>query len=1071
MMVEDRRTSPSDQQRKVTAHGLETPALVDAGAGTGKTFTIVERVAQLNADAKDGCPASAILLLTFSRKAAAELRNRIVRRLGAGVEPPECSTFHAFALSILKEHGFELDLSPDATLINEIDARVAFWKLFDDFIRGAVGSDAGAFALRYYMIDQVRKALFEIRQRLSDRGESVDAFRERALAAADEFARRPYRALYDPDCRTPKVALHQIDEAAFVREVAEERTRVDATATLFKAFEERLRERAALTYADLLRLAVKTVRQRPQVAATLRGRFRHCIVDEFQDTDPRQVDLIEAIFGAGCERVMVVGDPRQTIYGFRGIDPDNVAKFGAKPGCVPYALTENRRSRQDILDLAHAALHPQFDDPLPLRAVRASVEDEIIHVASRWSATGVKLNAARMREREAAWVAGKIVEMLSRGRRVESMERTGELEPIAPRHIAILSRRKTKLQPLIDALNAADLPFRQYGGAGFYDAPEVLDALAWLRLVTEPLDDKAVGRVLSSAAVGCSDASIATLCAGMHEGGSSIASRALVEDVPSDLDAEGRNRIERFRKTIRALQDYAGAPLVVAWEATIDRAGIGLTADLRSGRRTDQARANVEKLSAMVRSFAERNPGARAADFDRYIVELTEADADDQEADPPAADAVSVMTIHAAKGLEWPIVFLIDVWPLQPADNSSVKVDSATGALLVSEGPDGTKPFHTESIDGRDDGHGNITKEARRDPSRAREELRLFYVALTRARDELFVSGWRRISKTHPNGTIHPYLATVIERIEQLGWKTLDEPAPEGARYSGRGLRDGDRVMPLGDFVMERPIRRNVSATTLSFSSISQFEQCPRSVTYRVAYGLPGFGRAAFDDALESSVDGGTMRSRDSLLSAGTYGDLVHRALETWGRSPGDAPAAYVTAAIGDLRLDPSKDERERATASVRDVIAALTGWRPIIVEAPFTLELGGVEVTGFIDLIAENPHGDIVIVDYKTGVTEAAHYALQLALYRIAASKAYGKDVAACSIVRIGSAGASLEAVDSLEESEVHDRVAGVAARIRAADVTATPGPQCATCAYRDAPCLDYAKTTVPEQLTMLTT
>src|SRR4029077_5995854 len=174
-----------------------------------------------------------------------------------------------------------------------------------------------------------------------DRSESLDAFRERALAATDEFACRPYRALYDPDSRTPKVALHEINEAAFVREMTQERTRVEAAASLFKAFEDRLRERAALTYADLLRLAVRTVRERPQVATALRGRFRHCIVDEFQDTDPRQIDLIEAIFGAGCERVMVVGDPRQTIYGFRGIDPENVAKFGAKPGCVPYALTEN----------------------------------------------------------------------------------------------------------------------------------------------------------------------------------------------------------------------------------------------------------------------------------------------------------------------------------------------------------------------------------------------------------------------------------------------------------------------------------------------------------------------------------------------------------------------------------------------------------------------------------------------------------------------------------------------------------------------------------------------------------
>src|SRR4029077_1352970 len=118
------------------------------------------------------------------------------------------------------------------------------------------------------------------------------------------------------------------------------------------------------------------------------------------------------------------------------------------------------------------------------------------------------------------------------------------------------------------------------------------------------------------------------------------------------------------------------------------------------------------------------------------------------------------------------------------------------------------------------------------------------------------------------------------------------------------------------------------------------------------------------------------------------------------------------------------------------------------------TLELGGVEVTGYIDLIAQDPGGKTVIVDYKTGVTEAAHYALQLALYRIAASKAYGKDVAGCAIVRIGPAGATIEKVELPDEAAVRDRIAAVAARIRAGDVTATPGPQCATCPYRDAPC-----------------
>lgn len=1050
-------------------HPLTAPALVDAGAGTGKTFTIVERVAQLNDDPSAGCPASSILLLTFSKKAAAELRGRIMNRLGPGVEPPECATFHAFALSLLKEHGFELDLSPDSTLINEIDARVEFWHAFDDMIRGAVRGDAASFALRFFVVDQVRTALFDICQRLRDRGESIAAFRDRALAAADAFGANPCRKIFKVGKTRQLIA--EIGDRAFERELGEERARVEAAAGLFARYDERLRDRNALTYADLLNIAHDMIVKRPDIGRSLRGRFRHCIVDEYQDTDPRQIRLLEAMFGEGCERVMVVGDPRQTIYGFRGIDPLNLALFGRKPACVTFALTENRRSRQEILDLAHSVIGSHFEDREPLQATRGEADTPVVHAASHWGLVGGEPpNAARTRELEAQWVGAKIVELLASGRSVERQDRPGEFEPLAPRHIAILSRRKTKLQPLIEALNACDVPFRQYGGAGFYEAPEVLDALAWLRLVTDPLDDAAAARVLSSPSVGLSDASIAALCGDMRIEGSHLSSRAVVEDLPDSFDADARNRLDRFRRTIDALEEFGGAPLVIAWEAVVDRASLLLTADTRSGHRSDQARANVEKLSAMVRSFAERNPGSRAADFDQYVRELSLAEADDQEADPPSADAINVMTIHAAKGLEWPVVFVIDVWPQMPPDYAAVRLDPRSGALLAGEGPDLKRPFHTTYVDLAADAGGLTSGERERDLEREREERRLFYVALTRARDELFVSGFRRpASGKNPDGKVHEFLEHALSWIKRRGWKTLDEPARTGARFVRSSPAVSAAPLPVGDFVLERAIRPQVEVPALSFSSISQFEQCPRSVTYRLAYGLPGFGRSAStaDDADPQELDA-SERSRDSLLSAGTYGDLVHRALETWGRAQGRSPAAYIDAAIRDLALEPSRAERDRATASVEAVMAALAGWKPVRVEAPFTLDVGGVEVTGFIDLIADDPTGGRLIIDYKTGITAIEHYALQLALYRIAASRAYGEDIASCAILRIGAGGVSLERVDLPDDDTVRAEVEAVAAGIRNADLTAKAGPQCATCPYRAAPCMDFAAP-APQQISLL--
>ncbi|HYK54786.1 MAG TPA: ATP-dependent DNA helicase, partial [Candidatus Eremiobacteraceae bacterium] len=997
------------------------------GAGTGKTFTIVERVAQLNADKKNGCPASSILLLTFSKKAAAELRSRIIERLGPGIEPPECSTFHAFALSLLKEHGFELSLSPDAALINEIDAKVEFWKAFDELIRGSIGADAAAFPLRFGVIDPVRKSLFAICDGLRDRGESIAFFRERALAVVDAFAVSGIRVIDELD-GSKRIA--EISDKDFDREMKEERARIEAAAALFERYEQRLREREALTYSDLLNMAIGIVRSRPEVVRSLRGRFAHCIVDEYQDTDPRQIRLIEAIFGEGCDQVMVVGDPRQTIYGFRGIDPRNLGLFGAKTACVPYELKENRRSRQEILDLAHSVISRHFTkDERPLEATRGSADEPIVHVRSHWDQDGEPCpDAARTRELEAQWVAGKIASLLSSGRQIDIAGEPGESEPIAPRHIAILSRRKTKLQPLIDALNAAGIRFRQYGGAGFYEAPEVRDAIAWLRLVSDPLDDVAAARALASSTIGLSDASIATLCRGMRDEGSHIASRAALGDIPAEFDDDARERLERYRRTIDALDQFGGAPLVVAWEATLDRAGLLLAADVRSGHRHDQARANIEKLSAMVRAFAERNPGARPLDFERYLRELNDAEADDQEADPPSADAVSVMTIHAAKGLEWPIVFVIDVWPPPPPVYIPVALDRSSGALIVTEGPDGEKPFHTSFINEEAKAAGSASDKKTRDGQRDLEDNRLFYVALTRARDELFVTGGRaKPSGPNPDGRIHGFLAHVINWIHERKWKTIDEPAEELRAPALRVEAASVAPLPLTDFVRSRQSKIDIGVPVLSFSSISQFEQCPRSVTYRLAYGLPGLGRdtRAATESGDASPNG--PRSRDSLLSAGAYGNLVHRALELWGRTPGRTPADYVAGAVRDLGLKPSKGERANAVASVGAVIATLSGWKPLLVEAPFTLDIGDVQVTGFIDLVAVDPKGRNVIVDYKTGVTEKEHYALQLALYRIAVGKAYRIDIAASAIARLDAGGVTFEFVEMPDEAAVRKHVEAV--------------------------------------------
>ena len=365
MTVTTGPTSLSQAQRDVINHPLDKPGVVDAGAGTGKTFTIVERVAALHESGN--CPADRILLLTFGRKAAAELRARIARRLGEAA--PACQTFHAFAWTVLSSHLYDIGLSPETTIIEDVEARVEFKTAFDEFM-GDPQAAASGFPLRAFNRDEIRDSLFAIRQNLKQQGISVESFRERAFAAAESFGRTDYRELRRRLRRASKgrefTIVARVSDEQLAQEVSDEKARVLAAADVFTRFDRRLADRHLLTYADILARAEDALATNPALREELRGRYRCCIVDEYQDTDLAQHRFLTALFGKTLERVMVVGDVLQSIYSFRGARPGNVDAIKAAPGSITYPLHENRRSLQAILDLAHHAVLPSHGERRPL---------------------------------------------------------------------------------------------------------------------------------------------------------------------------------------------------------------------------------------------------------------------------------------------------------------------------------------------------------------------------------------------------------------------------------------------------------------------------------------------------------------------------------------------------------------------------------------------------------------------------------------------------------------------------------------------------------------------------------
>lgn len=1040
-------TDPTREQQAVAEHPLGAPAIVDAGAGTGKTYTIINRVEYLHRTGQ--CEAKHILLLTFARKAAAELRRRVLERLGPNVEPPLCATFHAFASSVLSQHAYDLDVSPDATVIEDIDARLEFRSAFDEIVYGN-DVDASAFPLRPFQREPLRDGLFAIAQRLKEHDVPIDQFLRRALHAASEIERISTLVIR-PRGKTskPRKPIAETTPAALLSEAEDARARARAAAEIFRRYDGRLRARHALTYADLLRLARRGIAAHPELAVELAGRFQHCIVDEFQDTDDSQWRFLQTLFGDELERVTAVGDPRQSIFGFRGATPQNVAEFAALPGSSTYALTENRRSRQEILDFAHSVIEPTTGDAAPLRAQRGPASEQIVHLSSRWaSAAEPAPNADACRTAQADVVARTIAGLLARGR--------------APRDIALLSRNKTLVQPFTAALRTHGIPFRLLGGAGFYETPEVQDAVAWLRLLADPFDGQAVARLCASPMCGLSDGATTQLANGMDQDATAFARRVLVDPLPADMDADSLKRMEHLRAVVDALEPYASASLSVSLPAVFEKSGIIASfehaADL-------QAVANLHKLFALAADFQARHREAQARDFVAYIDEIQRVEFDDREADSPASDAVTIMTVHAAKGLEWPVVFVIDVWPL-PKPQPLIWWDEETGALMCRRGRDDSELFHVTHALRQPDEDGLIPHEDEEDKGPSDEERRLFYVALTRARDELYILGGRTYRAAgNPDGRPHPFISETESWLRSQGWQT-DEPLPaipaqplEQARLDF-GEQDAPALAPTSAPSPRRAL------PVLSYSTLHAFERCPRSITYRTMMRLPELRSEHVVDLDDALTDAAAQDGAEpgALLAAGDFGRLVHRALEHWARERIRGallePAhAYVDRAVLELRVHPKSAQVRKASEGVTAAIAALASWRIERTEAPFSLQYGDAIVTGFIDLIARDPAERATIIDFKTGGTPASEYGLQLGIYRDAAMRVMQLDDVACVIGRFDKSGFSLEPLEVPDAAEVRKRIGAAADGLRLADVTPRPGGWCYDCAYRAAPCDAYPR------------
>ncbi len=1057
----DRTPEPTAEQLAAVA-ARTRDAFLEAGAGTGKTTVLVDRYCAAVAD--DGVEVEQILAFTFTERAAAEMRMRVRAELAAraraarlGGDPLRASelkgasraterawvmTIHAFCRRLLAAHPLAAGLDPrfrvlDAGEANRLRDRAADQAL--DALLMA-GDEQVARAAAAYQPWRLIAMAVEAHERLRSQGMA-----EPRLPEIGEPVHCPPSG-QEPRALTPS----EVDAAGAAREALER-----LLEGFHRRYEELKDERSALDFQDLELRALELLRRSPGLAEAWRERFVHLMVDEFQDTNTVQLELVEALRGERT-RVFMVGDENQSIYRFRNAELEvfrserRRAAEDDERDVLP--LRGNFRSRPEVLAAVNEVGRTLLGDFAELTAGRlgrdgpGSVEllltlDEGRGAEARkWDAEGIELEPPP---------GGSGPRIVAEARFVaERLRRLVDDGDAARGEIVVLLRAFTHVDAYEEALRRAGLRPFVVGGRGYWTQQQVEDLVRLLGVVSNPLDDEYLFGALACFACAVSPDALWLLrqAARDEEGrnrhvwpslsasfGDGDAPREWQPEWLDGIPAEDRRRLERFCRALASLR--AEAPLLSLErliERTMNAFGYDLGVLARDGGVGRMA--NVRKLMRLAREY-ERNEGRDLAGFLTLAAESTRRDEREGMAAVQAEghDGVRVMTVHAAKGLEFEVVALPDLGRALNAGHQHSDV------LIGAGDGDGERRFGMRLAFPSAKSVGLwelVDLDAEQKRAAAEEGCRLVYVGASRARDRLILSGIydrRELEPAESRPNDSP-LQRLLPALREHGWDggdgelalpgpapvdgagTLPDaalrvrvsiPSPERAAELVKRRPGPPEPDPLAGAHGSPPLLEDRPPTVpvghLSYSALALYERCGYRFYVERVLGAREQAVAPADDQLAEGEPPGPGRGQ-----ALGVGNVVHAALEWSARNGWQSPPAQLLALL--LRREGLADGGDAAERSRR----LIAGWleSPLLAElgqaaarpeVPFVLGLAGTVVRGQIDLLVTGEPGEpTTVIDYKTDALEGhrpgelgSRYRAQREVYGLAAGEAEAVRVA----------------------------------------------------------------------------
>jgi ATP-dependent helicase/nuclease subunit A len=1112
-------TTPLNEEQ-LEAVDADGSVFVSAGAGTGKTSVLVERY--VRAVCERGIDVESILVITYTRKAAGELRSRIRAALRDRGRPDLAreldgawiSTIHGFCNRLLRAHPFAAGLDPRFRELEDAGAAVLRGEAFERALRDfcSNGEPERVRLLATYRADGLRRMLTGVYETLRSAGRelvlelgerpsleaAVATLRTEAACLAADGAATPTQkrnageALRVATEGAPPERLVDLSELAAkgVRATAFEQARkaaeraaLEQLAAHDRELLQELLERFGAEYAaakrresvvdfeDLQLAARDLLREDEAVRDETQLRFRVVMVDEFQDTNRLQCELIDLVAHPDLTEVFTVGDEFQSIYGFRHADLEVFRERRAQAPSL-LALTRNYRSRPQVLAAINHLFGDQFGDDYQPLAASAEFSDPVFGHPVELLVTD-KSSFAGTSEH---WRRGEARRI---GRRVRDLVDAGEADP---GDIVVLFAAGTDAERYEEALRREGLPTYRATGRGYFGQQQVVDLLAYLRLLHNRYDDVALTTVLASPFVGVSNDALVLLRRNAQRRPLFTAlERALPEGLATSDERLLRAFLQRYERLVRASTR-------IGLEELCERVVTEHDYDLAVLARWDGTRrfANLRKLGRLARDY-ESIRGADIAGFVRVVREQEALGAKELEAvaEEEGGGAVRLLTIHAAKGLEFKVVIVADAGRDVGGPRGPDEI------VALSDGRFGFRMVHPTRGDRQPVFGFEEVRDAELDQERA-ERLRLYYVAMTRAIDRLIVSGaidpGRTADRTTPIGWVldrleaHDAISDAddspveLERGEarfvltvnryELELPDAAEEAVAAEEHDAEALqlelfaelptgrpRLGIQLPPLPD----PPTPATHDVRRLSYSALALFERCSYRYFAERVLGLP---------PRKPSTNG--EGEDEHALAATELGDAVHRLLEIVSLDdPVPPPRDDLDAAVRGWYPNATADELARIAVMVdaycaSDLarrIAGLTGARP---ERPFTFEHDGVVVRGRLDVLWEE-RDRALVVDYKSNALEdrepaeivEAEYGLQRLVYALVCLRAGAEEVeiAYQFLERpddVVSTTFTLADVPELEAA-----LSAAISRIRAGDFRPTPSEfACSDCPALDLVC-----------------